>query len=208
MEQQRSPIVFCFCGPIACGKSTITKALVKTMPSLALSISTTTRTPRVGELDGREYHFVSDEEFQTRVDASQFIEHAIVSGYRYGTEKRNAEALPVGSDLVLEIDFQGALSARKVFGEQVVVIFVTPPSFAILRERLSKRGDKGTEYLEQRLALAEQEINVLSNGDFSDYLLLNDSLDAAIDAAKAIVAAERHRYSRYSPDFIRHLSRE
>ncbi len=195
--RDRSLIFFCFCGPGASGKSTISRQLVASDPTLKLSISTTTRAPRGSEQNGREYHFVSEEQFQSLVDRSLFLEHATFGSRRYGTGEANlTEAVAAGQDLILDIDVQGAAELKRLFGPQVVTVFVFPPSFAELEFRFRARGTDSDERIEERLQLAEEEIRRLLAPGFSDYLLLNGELEVAFAHAQAIVSAERQRRAR------------
>lgn len=205
---ERHPIFFCFCGPTGCGKTTITKRLLGLDPSLQLSISTTTRPPRVGEVDGREYYFVDREEFESRVSKNCFVEHADVSGHRYGTERINFErCATTKTDLLLDIEYQGADILRREYGAQVVVIFVFPPSFRSLEERVISRHEKDSpERIAARMVLAKKEIEVLSSAGFSDYLLVNDFLDSTLERALAIIRAEQMRLSRFPAEVVRELT--
>lgn len=190
-------ILFCFAGPTASGKSTISKALAAEDSTLKLSISTTTRQPRAGEQDGREYFFVTPEEFEQRIKAGLFLEHAEFSGNRYGTEKRNIElAFADGRDLLLDIDVQGVQQLKTLYPAQTVTVFVTPPSMAELLARLSKRGSETADQTRLRLETAQKEIALLGSQGFSDYLIVNDALADALVAARNIVNAERLRFSR------------
>ncbi|MFN8389035.1 MAG: guanylate kinase [Bdellovibrionota bacterium] len=194
---ERQPILFCFCGPAASGKSTIANAVASTDPRTMLSISTTTRAPRGAERDGIEYHFVSHEEFTNRIRSGAFIEHAEYSGKLYGTEKRNVlDASANGKDLLLDIEVEGVKQMKQLYGPAVVTIFVFPPSLAVLEERLRKRGTEDEQKIQSRLNIARAEIAVLRSSGFSDYLIVNDDLAAGIESAFAIVRAERIRFTR------------
>lgn len=192
-----APILFCFCAPAASGKTTITRELIKSDPSLHLSISTTTRQPRPGEVHGREYFFVTREEFQEKIQRGEFLEHAAFADNFYGTGNENMDrAHAQGADLILDIDVQGAEQVRKLFPSRVVVVFVFPPSMEILRERLRSRGTEDEAKMQKRLNEATREIEKLSSPGFSDYLLINDELPQAIQKAREIVSTERLRCSR------------
>lgn len=197
MSTNREAIAFCLCGPVASGKTSISREVVKRVPGLRLSISTTTRLPRDSETDGVQYFFVKPEEFERRVAAGMFIEHATVSGYHYGTEKVNRElATKAGEDLLLDIDYQGAAELNRLYRGSVVTIAVVPPSFAELRNRLTGRGDKDPTYIESRLQLAKRELAILLDPDFSDFLVVNDQFETSIDEVVTIVRSERLRLSR------------
>ena len=173
-----------------------------------LSISSTTRPPRGSEREGIEYYFISGDEFKRRVAAGDFLEHAQYGDNRYGTERRNLEnAKNSGRDLVLDIEVQGVEQLKKLSGVQVITIFVMPPSFKILSERLAARGTENQEKIATRLKIAEQEIKKLSSPKFSDYLLLNDSFDKSIENARSIIRAERLKMSRVSSATLADLTR-
>lgn len=191
------PLLFCFAGPTASGKSTISTAVLKEVPNLMLSISTTSRPPRNGEEDGKHYHFVSKEEFQNRVSSGQFIEHAEFSGHFYGTEKRNiADAAIKSVDVSLDIDVQGVEQLKSLYPAQVVTICVLPPSLDELKKRLEARGKDSKEQVAIRLEVAKKEVEILSNPFFSDYLLINDELPESILLGASIIRAERARIAR------------
>ena len=191
---KRHPILFCFCAPSGSGKTTITKRLAAKDPQLRVSISTTTRAPRSGEVEGREYFFVSHEEFEERARANEFLEHATFSGNHYGTGRNNISlATKEGLDLLLDIDVQGAEQVRSIYPAATVVVFVFPPSFAVLKERLTARATEDPVKLKMRLDTALSEIEKLATPGFSDYLLINDDLDAAVQGAAEIIAAERRK---------------
>ena len=159
---------------------------------LGLSISCTTRAPRPGEEDGRDYHFVGVEDFLDQVGRGEFIEWAEVHGNYYGTLRRTIEEqLQAGRDLVLEIDWQGAQQVRKVF-PQAIGIFVLPPSMAILQARLSGRGTDPEEVIARRIAAARDEMRHV---DEFDYVIINDGLQQAAGDLQAIVRAARLRYA-------------
>ena len=191
---KKDTLLFTLTGPIASGKSTIAKQLAKTDPSLFLSISTTTRTPRKGEVDGEDYFFVSEEEFQEKIKSGEFLEYAEFCGNHYGTELRNIElAGSKGKDLLLDIEVQGVEQLKLKHGENLICVFVFPVSFAEMKSRLVTRGKDSEEQIAKRLKRAEQEVEVLKDKDFSDYFLLNDKLELAVEQARTIVTAERLR---------------
>lgn len=179
--------VFVITGPSGVGKGTLIKGLMQRLPQLQLSISATTRAPRSGELDGREYHFLAPEEFERRVQAGDFVEHADYAGRRYGTLRSELER-PVGASIpvVLEIEVQGARQVREAMPEAVQV-FIAPPSLQDLRTRLIGRGTDGDEEVERRLAVAEQELAARS--EFA-HVVVNDNLDQALDELTEIVSAD------------------
>lgn len=147
--------VFVITGPSGVGKGTLIGALLKRVPGLELSVSATTREPREGEVDGRDYHFLAPEEFDRRVEAGEFLEFATYSGNRYGTLRSEVERrLAAGRSVVLEIEVQGARQVRAAMRESVQV-FIAPPAPAVLRERLEGRGADSGEAIDARLAVAE-----------------------------------------------------
>ncbi len=172
--------VFVITGPSGVGKGTLIRGLMERLPQLELSVSATTRAPRPGERDGVDYHFLSSEEFERRVQAGEFVEHADYAGRRYGTlraelDKRVAEGAPV----VLEIEVQGARQVRAAMPEAVQV-FIAPPSLQALRTRLIGRGTDGSEEVERRLDVAERE---LAARDEFAHVVVNDRLEDALDGA-------------------------
>jgi guanylate kinase len=206
IASRHNSILFLFCAPAASGKSTVCRHLLERDARLQRSISTTTRLPRDGEADGKDYYFVSDAEFRRRVKDACFTEYAEFGGYLYGTEKRNIEnADSSGADLLLDLDVQGVAQVKRLYPEKVVTIFIFPPSFQVLEERLQSRGTDSPERQEQRLALALGELKQLRSEGFSDYLLINDILEESIVAAQEIISAERQKFSRQNPKFIEKL---
>jgi guanylate kinase len=176
--------VFVITGPSGVGKGTLIRSLRERIPELELSVSATTRDPRPGEEDGADYHFLSDEEFQRRVDAGEFVEHATYSGRRYGTlrselDRRTAAGRPV----VLEIEVQGARQIRETMPEALQV-FIAPPSREALRARLVGRGTDDPEQIEARLGVAEEE---LAAQDEFRKVVVNDRLEDAVDELTRIV---------------------
>jgi len=179
-------------GPSSSGKSTIARKLVEYIENIALSVSTTTRSPRKGEVEGREYFYVSEEEFQGRVEAGEFLEHAQYGNNRYGTELRNVvHAAKEGRDLVFDIEVQGVAQLKKLYPKQTRCIFVFPVSFEELEMRLRRRGTESEEQIARRLEIARQEIEVLESEGFSDFRVVNDSLDRAVEEVVGIVRGER-----------------
>ena len=186
--------VFVITGPSGVGKGTLIRGLLARVPELQLSVSATTRAPRPGERDGVDYHFLGDADFDRKVAAGAFVEHAAYSGRRYGTlrselERRTAAGVPV----VLEIEVQGARQVRQTLPEAVQV-FIVPPTTgraggarAALRERLVGRGTDTQEDIERRLRVAEQE---LAAQDEFDHKVLNDRQEDAVDELERLVRAE------------------
>ncbi|HKP91063.1 MAG TPA: guanylate kinase [Thermoleophilaceae bacterium] len=160
-------------GPSGVGKGTLISELCRRFPDLRLSVSATTRPPRSGERHGREYHFLSPEEFERRAGAGEFLEHAEYAGNRYGTLRSEVEEGPV----VLEIEVQGARQVREALGDAAVQVFIAPPSTEALRERLLARGTDSPEGIRTRLAQAEEELG--AQHEFQ-HVVVNDDLDRAV----------------------------
>ena len=170
--------------PSGAGKTTLVRMLLEAVPAGGLSISCTTRAPRPGEQDGREYHFLSVDEFRDRIARDEFLEWAEVHGNYYGTSKRwIADELALGRDVLLEIDWQGAQQVRQLF-PQAIGIFILPPSMEELTRRLTGRGTDSAEVIERRLLAAHAEMRHV--GEF-DYVIINDQLNNALDDLVAIV---------------------
>ena len=175
------------------GKGTIMKALLKKYDNYALSISATTRSPREGERNGREYFFKTKEEFQRLIEEDQLIEYAQYVENYYGTPREYVErCLDDGKDVILEIEVQGARKVKEKIPE-AVLIFVTPPSAEELRARLVGRGTESMEVIESRLSRANEEAVVMPD---YDYLLVNDDLEQCVEAMHGIIQAERCKMRR------------
>ena len=178
------PKVFVITGPSGVGKGTLIKQLLERVPGLALSVSATTRAPRQGEEEGRDYHFLTEEQFQERRDADDFLEFATYSGNHYGTLNSELErCLDAGCSVVLEIEVQGATQVRAARSDSVQ-IFIAPPDEAVLRERLRGRGTDSAEAIDARLKTAEQE---LAQQDDFDHRIVNDDLDQAAAELESVV---------------------
>jgi guanylate kinase len=184
--------IFVVAAPSGAGKSSLVKALMELDSAVQPSVSHTTRAPRGQEKHGREYFFVPDSEFDAMVAADAFVEWAHVHGQRYGTSKKAIEdRIAQGADVILEIDFQGALQIRKTFAN-AVMIFILPPSWEELRSRLERRGEDSAEVIELRLRNAAEEM--ARAGEF-DFVIINELFERALFDLKAIVHAQRLRYS-------------
>ena len=178
--------------PSGAGKSSLVKALMELDARVLPSVSHTTRAPRGQEKHGREYFFVSNTEFDAMVTAGAFLEWAHVHGNRYGTSKRMIEQrIADGADVVLEIDYQGALQVRKIFANAVLV-FILPPSLDELRSRLQRRGEDSEESIDLRLRNAAVEMAQVKEFDF---VIINESFERAVFDLKTIVHAQRLRYA-------------
>jgi guanylate kinase len=176
--------VFVITGPSGVGKGTLIRTLRERMPELALSVSATTRSPRPGEADGVDYHFMSDADFQRRVDAGEFVEHATYSGRRYGTLRSELDRhTAAGHPVVLEIELQGARQVRAAMPEALQV-FIAPPSVDALRTRLVGRGTDDPDQVDARMRVATEEL--AAQDEFAK-VVCNDRLEDAVDELEAIV---------------------
>ncbi len=177
--------------PSGAGKTTLVRLLLEREPDVHLSISYTTRAPRAGEENGREYHFVAVDAFKEMIARDEFLEWAEVHGNFYGTSKKwIADQLSAGHDVLLEIDWQGAQQVRKLF-PQAIGVFILPPSMEELTRRLTGRGTDSAEVVERRLAAAQAEMRHV--GEF-DYVIINDQIDRALDELCSVVRASRLAY--------------
>ena len=184
--------LFVVAAPSGAGKSSLVKALLELDSRVQPSVSHTTRPPRGQEKHGREYFFVPAEEFDTMVLAGAFVEWAHVHGQRYGTSKKMIEdRIARGADVILEIDFQGALQIKRIFAN-AVLIFILPPSWEELRSRLERRGEDAPEVIETRLANAATELAQCREFDF---VIINELFERALFDLKAIVHAQRLKFS-------------
>jgi guanylate kinase len=180
--------LFVVVAPSGAGKTSLVNAMLAEETGIRLSVSFTTRVPREGEVDGREYHFVAREAFEAMIAAGDFLEHANVYGNYYGTSRRWIEAELAGDhDVLLEIDWQGAKQVRALF-PRTVGIFILPPSIAELRRRLTARGKDSVEVIERRMASAREEISHVLE---FEYIIVNEQFDVALADLKAVVRASR-----------------
>lgn len=180
-------------GPSGVGKGTVCRSLTTMLPRLNLSISATTRSPRSGEADGCEYYFMTTARFVELVEAGEFLEWAMVHGHYYGTLKAKAlEAIASGSDLLLEIDIQGAVQVRRQL-PGAISIFLAPPSMEVLEQRIAGRGTEEAAVIRQRLAVAHREMAAFNT---YDYLVVNDRVETTAAALSAIINAEKCKVSR------------
>ncbi len=189
-------VLFVVSSPSGGGKGTLVQRVRKTVQNLSYSVSYTTRTPRPGEVDGREYCFVTEGRFQEMIAANEFLEWAHVHGKRYGTGRAQiAREIAQGKDIILEVDVQGAESVRRLIAD-AVSIFILPPSFEILRRRLVARGTDTPAELELRLRNAPAE---LKHYAAFDYIIINDEAERAAAQLASIIYSERARLSRQEP---------
>ncbi len=180
--------LFIICAPSGAGKTSLVNALLEREPDLELSVSYTTRSPRSGELDGREYHFVSRATFVHMAGQGDFLESAEVHGNLYGTSQAWIESRTrEGRDILLEIDWQGAQQVRRLV-PGAVTVFILPPSLEVLRKRLTSRGQDTSEVIESRLANAREEI---AHVEEFDYVIINQNFDVAVVDLVSIVRATR-----------------
>ena len=185
--------LFIVSGPSGSGKDTILQGVFKKHPEIKLSISSITRAMRVGEVEGEKYHFISRDEFEELLKNDMLLEHNVFVGNYYGTPKAPVEAcLMGGDDMILEIDVNGAAQVREKMPE-AISIFIMPPSFEVLKNRLSGRGTETEEVVEQRMTAALGEI---ARAKEYDYIVINDQLDVAIDDLLSIILSERLRINR------------
>ena len=199
------PLLIVVSAPSGAGKTTLCERLLGEFDHIAYSVSCTTRPPREGEVDGSDYHFVSREAFQSRVEAKAFLEHALVHGHLYGTlHEEVRRGFAAGRHVLMDIDVQGAQQIRAALAQApaddplrvgFVDLFIAPPSLDTLQKRLVGRGKDPADVIARRLAKAEEEMR---HWDEYRYLIINDRLDASYDALRAIVLAEQHR----TPSFV------
>jgi len=184
--------LFAVAAPSGTGKSSLVKALLELDSHLVVSISHTTRKPRGQEQDGREYHFIDEPEFRAMIAHGDFFEHAEVHGNLYGTSRKAIEArLQHGDDVVLEIDWQGALQIKKLF-PHAVLIFILPPSWGELSQRLNRRGEDHPDVIAKRLANARTEV---AQARHFDFVIINSLFETALFDLKTVVHSQRLKYA-------------
>jgi guanylate kinase len=197
----RRGILFCIVGPAGSGKTSVSEELLRDAQlGVKASLSVTARAPRANEVDGEHYHFVSVEEFQRRAKAKLFFEYEEVHGNWYGTPLKNLDdAILKGEDLLLRIDINGALRAKRKLPQDVVVIFLVAPSAAELERRIQARGSVSAEERARRLVTAKHEYARLQGNDRKaiDYIVVNEHFKVTVEQVRAIIEAERHRALRY-----------
>ncbi len=191
--------------PSGAGKTTITRRLLQSDPTLTLSVSVTTRPPRAGEIDGKDYRFIDRPRFDAMVARGDLLEHAAVFGHHYGTPRGPVEAaLASGHDIVTDIDWQGTQQLSRSLPDDIVTVFILPPSIAALEARLKSRAQDSAAVVAQRMAQAREE---MSHWTEYDYVIVNRDLDDSVTEAHAIVTAERLRRTRQPGlrDFVERL---
>ena len=188
-----SGLLFIVSSPSGGGKTSLVRALVEVEPEVRLSVSHTTRAARPGEVDGRDYHFVTPPVFERMLEAGEFLESAVIYGNRYGTSQKWIECeRAAGHDVLLEIDWQGAQQVRRLM-RQVVTIFILPPSPEVLESRLRGRGQDSEEIVSRRLAAARHEIAHVSE---YEYVIINEDFNRAAQDLRSIIRAERLKLAR------------
>lgn len=193
----RRGVLIVVSAPSGGGKTTLVKAALDADPALSLSVSYTTRRPRAGELDGRDYFFVSPEEFARRRDDGEFAEWAQVFDHAYATPRGPLDAaIASGRDVLLDVDIQGARSIKAVYPKDSAGVFVLPPSLAELERRLRSRGTDSDAQIERRLERVREELAALRADGWYDYRVINADRDRAVYELLAIITAERCRLGR------------
>ncbi|MFO1251570.1 guanylate kinase [Inhella sp.] len=192
LPQETPGNLFVVAAPSGAGKSSLVKALLELDAKLAVSVSHTTRAPRGQEQNGREYWFVGEAEFRAKIDHNDFLEWAEVHGNLYGTSQAAIQTrVEAGEDVVLEIDYQGAMQVKRLF-PSAVLIFILPPSWEELRQRLLRRGDTEPAVIEERMANARVEV---AQAKHFDFVVVNALFETALFDLKAIVHAQRLKYA-------------
>ena len=196
MREARKGMLLVISGPSGAGKGTLYNRVLAADPTFTFSVSYTTRGPRPGEVDGKDYCFVTEEQFRQMLERDGFLEHAEVHGQLYGTPRQPVlDALEAGRSVMLDIDPQGALQVMDKMPD-CVSVFILPPSFAELRRRLTGRGTEKPEEVERRLHNARGEVKLMGK---YQYLVVNDDLEVAYRTLQGIVDAEKQRSSRFFP---------
>lgn len=190
----RRGLMFVLSSPSGAGKSTLARKLLEADENMSLSVSATTRPPRPSEVDGREYKFLGKEQFEEMADAGEFLEHAMVFGNHYGTPRAHVEAMLIqGKDVLFDVDWQGARALRAAEPQDVVGIFILPPSMAELERRLRARAEDSEDVINSRMA---RSLNEISHWEEYDYVLVNTLLEQTLVQIKQILAAERLKRAR------------
>lgn len=193
--------LFIVSAPSGAGKTTLCREVCRLVPDLRHSVSHTTRKPRIGEADGRDYFFVSQERFQEMIKDDEFVEWAEVHGNLYGTSIKRLEAMREGCDVILDIDTQGVAQIRRRYGEGIY-IFILPPSMKVLEERLRMRMSEGETEIKQRLNKAREEAAEYKE---YEYIIINNDLSHALSELKSIIISERKRTERFDPELVKKI---
>lgn len=194
VEISRRGMMLVLSSPSGAGKTSISRRLLAEETGIVMSVSATTRPPRPGEIDGKDYYFYDQETFARMVANNEFLEHATVFDNSYGTPKKPVwDALDSGQDVLFDVDWQGTRKLRESAREHLVSVFILPPSIAELENRLKGRGQDSDEVVAGRMARAKSE---MSHYEEYDYIVINDDLDASVENVKAILKAERLRKDR------------
>jgi guanylate kinase len=192
--RRRRGLLIVLSSPSGAGKTTISRMLMESDDEVTMSVSATTRPKRPGETDDVDYHFVDDAEFDRMIQSGEFVEWAPVFGHRYGTPKNPVkDALRAGRDILFDIDWQGTQQLQAAMGEDLVTIFILPPSMKELERRLHERGTDSQQVIDDRMSRAASEI---SHWPEYEYVLVNTDADRCLDQVRAIVAAERLKRQR------------
>lgn len=182
-------ILFVVSAPSGGGKTSLCRAVIKRLPTFEHGVSYTTRKRRLNENDGEDYHFVSEKKFMEMVENDEFVEYAFVHGNYYGTSLNDiARILARGKNLLIDIDVQGAKQIEERYGDEGVFIFILPPDFSLLRQRLTERRSDSPEEIERRLEKADEEVRHYEN---YDYVIINDEFEQAVKELEAIILAEQ-----------------
>jgi guanylate kinase len=193
-EIRRRGLLLVLSSPSGAGKTTITRTLVEAEPDIALSVSVTTRPPREGEIDGTHYHFINQARFDEMVAQAELLEHAVVFGHCYGTPRAPVmAALESGRDIISDVDWQGTQQLKDKVRDDLVSIFILPPSRSELQDRLERRAQDSADVVASRMEKAADE---MSHWAEYDYVILNSDLDESVRQARSILIAERARRER------------
>jgi guanylate kinase len=208
VEISRRGMMLVLSSPSGAGKTSISRRLLAEDDGIVMSVSATTRPPRPGEVDGKDYYFYDPATFAAMVKNGEFLEHATVFDNSYGTPKKPVwEALDRGQDVLFDVDWQGTRKLRESAREHLVSVFILPPSIEELERRLKGRGQDSDEVVAGRMARAKSEMSHYAE---YDYIVVNDDLDASVDSVKAILKAERLNQERQTGlvDFVRGMGVE